>query len=240
MNILVLASGGFDSTTLLHRAIVAGHKVTALYVNTTIDDAQKKAERFALKNICHFLSHNNMKSIDCWPIEVDMPIFYADMVPLQQPQLWTYAAYLFSQLKENNSFDEVQLGYIMEDHALSYLDEIKQLWTAFNAFQHSLKSNKIPQITFPLIKWSKEMTIKYVVDNLPEIAHHITFCETPTESGPCKRCHSCKKTYEAGYELQMANLTSHLEFQNKLQYNFIPSNFIKKEMTKSKITKLLS
>jgi 7-cyano-7-deazaguanine synthase in queuosine biosynthesis len=198
-NIIVMSSGGFDSTYLIWKNLEEGNKVFPVYIETTIDPEQKKAEINALNIICHYFSDiYGFSMINCWPERLELNVTYAKGIPLQQSQVWIYGAFLFSQ-KEQKNFDEVQIGYIMNDCALSYLDELKNLWNAFNLFKHDA-SNKTPNLSFPIIKKLKFDIMNVLSEKCPEIFSFVHFCERPKEKENCKECPSCKKAYSSEYE----------------------------------------
>jgi 7-cyano-7-deazaguanine synthase in queuosine biosynthesis len=197
-----MASSGFDSTYLIWKNLKEGNKVIPLYVDTNINKDQKIIERNNLHTICeYFVRQFTYEKISRWQETVKVDVDASCKIILQQPQVWVYGAYIFSQ-KEDLIVDEIQLGYIMNDDALSFIDEIKGLWDALNKFQVSWRTNPISQLTFPLIKMPKEHLMEIAATQYPDIFHKIHFCEFPKEDGSnCELCVSCKKAYDKGYQL---------------------------------------
>jgi 7-cyano-7-deazaguanine synthase in queuosine biosynthesis len=116
----------------------------------------------------------------------------------------------------------------MNDDALSFLEEIKFLWKAFNNFQVEWKTNPIPLLTFPIIKMPKELLMKIASEYYPDIFHKIHFCEFPNEDGSnCERCVSCIKAYDKGYKIYKESA----ENNRSIKYE-IPKKEIKEVMAK--------
>ncbi len=112
------------------------------------------------------------------------------------------------QRKDCIEFDEVQLGYIMNDDAVSSLNEIKALWESLKGFLNPcfVQGKKYPPIMFPLIKYFKSYIVSYLFDNYPSIAITRWTCEDPKlireyDEGEihhdvythCGKCTPCKK-----------------------------------------------
>jgi hypothetical protein len=203
---------------MMFRNLEAGNKVIPLYINTIIDDGQKKAEHEALKHILHYLSERfGYDMINSWPQEIDMTVPYCEGIALQQPLVWINGSFLYAQ---NEHVDEIQLGYIMEDHALSYQKEILGLYAALNKFSISyIKKEKQPKIVFPLIKHLKSSIIAQVAENMPVLFKYISFCEKPNEDGSrCKECHSCKKADASKYD-ELSKYAERLAPKDVCQYD---------------------
>lgn len=211
-----MASSGFDSTYLLWKNLKEGNKVIPLYIDTNLNLKQKELEIKNLKIICHYFSDKfNFFNIDSWPKIVKVDVDKSKGVPLQLPQVWIYGAYIYLH-SIDIKINEIQLGYIMNDDALSYLDEIKNLWKAFNLFQKGWEP-VTAKITFPIIKYPKNYLIEIASDEYPEIFHKIHFCEKPLKNDSnCKSCPSCEKAYKSGYEL----FSSRAERNRNFEYKF--------------------
>jgi 7-cyano-7-deazaguanine synthase in queuosine biosynthesis len=209
--ILVCSSSGFDSTYLIFKNLEQNNRVVPLYVDTCIDGQQKKNEIQSLNLITRYFSYRyGYHLIDVWPKIVKMEVSYGDLIKLQLQQIIIYGAYIESQASEHHEYDEVQIGYILEDHSVSYLSELRKLWNCLNSFQ-ILDSNKIPKLSFPLIKYNKSVMMDKIAYNCPEIFHAIHFCESPSESKRCEKCCSCKKADNWGYESYKNNAQSMLD-----------------------------
>jgi 7-cyano-7-deazaguanine synthase in queuosine biosynthesis len=219
-NILVLASGGFDSTFLIYKNLKEGHKVTPLYISTFIDDIQKELEKKALYTIdayFKFKYSKNYSSREFCDMTLEIP--YASEICLQQPLVWIFGAYLFVQNNTKfKSFDEIQIAYVMEDHALSYLNELRSLYNSLNKFiiVRPDEEINIPKLSFPLIKHNKSYIFAMIASELPELYNVLHFCENPHKINKtrCNECHSCKVANEWGYESFKSTVNANL---NSLQ-----------------------
>jgi 7-cyano-7-deazaguanine synthase in queuosine biosynthesis len=210
-NILVLASGGFDSTYLIMKNLKEGNHVIPLYIKSMVDTYQRKYEIEALKAIISEFRKIYPNQCEYIRYESNMWCGGYSGFPLQQPIVWMMGAAAF--INKNNTppeIDEIQLGYVMEDHALSWLNEIKNLFKAImgmSMIPHHLingKKYKLPKITFPMIKLSKYDVYGSVQNNCPSIFKLCVTCETPMEDGTaCGHCHSCEVAKKYG----LTNLT---------------------------------
>ncbi len=68
---------------------------------------------------------------------------------------------------------EVCLGYVMNDCAISYLNELKAM---FRCFSKNISTKPFPKVTFPLSKVCKE-DIVYNINK--DLKSHVTWCEMP-------------------------------------------------------------
>jgi hypothetical protein len=92
------------------------------------------------------------------------------------------------------------MGYVMNDDAISYIDDIKRVYNSYKSLSDSL----VP-IKFPLKKFKKEM----IIDELPEKYSELTItCEEPRIKGngnaeildydACGYCPACKRQLNTG------------------------------------------
>jgi hypothetical protein len=86
--------------------------------------------------------------------------------------------------------DEVALGYVMNDDAISYLKELQGL---FKAFQH-LCVEKYPKIVFPLSKIKKN---DFYLNLYSDLLDKVVWCENPNQKSNgefqhCGRCIPCE------------------------------------------------
>ena len=214
-NVLVMASAGFDSTVLMYENLQKKNYVIPLYIRTCINDDQKNLEIESLRNITTFFAERYGHDFISYDPKIEeINLSYAEKVMLEQPLVWIIGAYLFSQ-NGDQQIDEIQLGYIMEDQALSFLEEIKNLWNSLNKFQGPHLGNKIPKLTFPIIKYTKYRTMNIIANMIPEIFHLIHFCESPKEDWTnCETCNSCKKALRNDYNSFTNLAESNIENKN--------------------------
>ena len=190
-NILVSFSGGLDSTFLVYDNLKKGNTVTGLY--TTIENNRNKVivEKNQIKKL-EVLFNEDFPGM----FRLEMGISYdvprpGDLI-FHQITLW-----LVSLLYHNSYYDEIQIGAVMNDDMVSYIDDIKKMWGGFKFL-----NDKLPSLTFPLTKNSKlviagELPKKYkdlvVYCEDPRIIKEIDENNSELEFENCQYCHSCKR-----------------------------------------------
>jgi 7-cyano-7-deazaguanine synthase in queuosine biosynthesis len=198
--VMCLFSGGYDSTFMMIQNLEKGRYVYPIYVDTIIDDTQKEMEKERAQKIVELLKEKFPNQVNFLDI-MNMSWHVNSHNALNQPQLWVTAAYLNSGDISSKNIREIQIGYVMEDHALSYLKEIKNLYNAHVKFSHIADGWIAPKLVFPIIKWAKWDSASYLHDKYPEIFKLCCCCESPhavlnngiTEYKPCGHCHSCQR-----------------------------------------------
>ena len=95
-------------------------------------------------------------------------------------------------------YDEIQIGAVMNDDMVSFIDDIKKIWSSFTF----LSKEKHPPLTFPIMKESKWNLSKDLPKKYKDL---VVFCEDPNIIKPidenntellfenCGYCHSCKR-----------------------------------------------
>lgn len=185
MNYLVSWTGGIDSTFLIYHLLEQGHSVEAVYTELLNNKHQTTREKDAI---------NSMKSLfverydDRFKYVEHTNIFNLQNVSTTQlilPQLHILLLNLI--MASHDKIDEVCIGYVMNDDAISYLDDIQNAWNSFLVYN-------IPKLTFPLTKFNKTEIIR----DLPEeFLKKCSWCECPDKLNPgivgCGECSSCKR-----------------------------------------------
>ena len=111
---------------------------------------------------------------------------YPGEVCLKQVPIWLFGLFMTCP----RQVDSVQLSYVMNDDAISYLNDIKKVW---NTMKH-IAYGEHPPIKFPLIKIQKQEIYSSLSD---EIRQHVWWCETPYKKDsdgnflPCGECVPC-------------------------------------------------
>jgi len=178
---LVPWSGGLDSTCLISNLLSKGHTVDALYTNIN-DDAQDKRQLNAVQTMCkeYFFRYN--LALKIYPIAglALNPVGANSRIALQQ-----VPAHIFNILKYIDDHDYVALAYVMNDDAISFLNDIKKIYYSYQG----ISNKSLPRMLFPFSKYNKRM----VFDMLPtELEQHITWCES-IHRDRCGVCPSCKR-----------------------------------------------
>jgi len=187
-------SAGFDSTFLVYKALMEGHKVSTYYIDLLNNPDKTKAENNAiglLINEFHkqfpntMISHTKLGSIKLdYSFNMDNTYGYllSTFLPLIQV--------------ENYSIDEIQIGFIVGDLNISYLEDIQNAYSSLMAF---MKRPKV-KLTFPL----KKVTKGEIFGELPiNYTKYVQTCEAPgyeidISNGLRKMCMECNKCKELG------------------------------------------
>jgi len=199
--VIVLFSGGLDSTYLLYKNAKEGNIVQPVYIELKNNENKTIVEKQQAKLIINEL-HNefgyNVRSLD---IISSIEIYNASNVNFPQPLLWAISIPFVTGIE----YKEVQIGYVLGDDAIAYLEDIKHLYESTKSFSY-----KFTPIKFPLIKKHKHD----LLSELPQKYHNlITSCENPILKHygiklynnsyrfyePCCDCISCKKIITHNY-----------------------------------------
>lgn len=176
-SVLVPWSGGLDSTFLIYSLLEAGDQVDALYVRIECNEDKTKRELASIENLKPFFAKYTL--FNYIGESSVSPIFNNGSLSLQQPILFLMA--LLYAVKSHNQ--EVSIGYVLGDDAISFIGDISKVWNSFNGICH----NGLPKITFPLSKISKA----HIVNELPpEILKEVSWCETTTKPKRKKSTHT--------------------------------------------------
>jgi 7-cyano-7-deazaguanine synthase in queuosine biosynthesis len=192
--VVVSWTGGLDSTYLVWKLLSLGYRVNPVYVAGMQSEYQVMAEKQALKNLFQVFKEEN----------TNIPVRLSDLFILQSGH-YLRSDFILQQVPDilhgmgkvatfiDNSC--CAIGYVMNDDAISYLDDIRAIWKTLGKFT---KSGKFPPLIFPLKKVSKHQ----ILAQLPEaLLKEISFCEEPDlkdDHGksvykPCRECTSCKR-----------------------------------------------
>jgi len=175
--VLVPWSGGLDSTFMILELLNEGHKVHAYYIDVNRGSAQNKREQAAIEKIIPFFEPYSF-TYHGIGVSIDMHVCGNQILAYQF--LWPLL------LMANGDYDMIAIGYVMNDDAISFLNELETLMNGYKPFV-----KKMPKLYTPLTKFPKQ----YIWNNLREdIRKHVTWCETDKNlKNPCRKCASCKR-----------------------------------------------
>ena len=202
--ILQTISGGYDSTYLLIKNLKEGHDVHPVFIfSRSVNPLKQSIEYHAVKKL--------MKKLQCFDnlhglTETEINLNNIQGLFSTQPILWLFG--LFNEvmnIRHFIDFDEVHLGYVMTDGAVSFLPEIMKYWKIL--FSFSLPEYKAPKLAFPLMKYHKTTILDKLDDFDREILDDCWFCENPkvikiknVKNGDkeiyleaCCECHPCTR-----------------------------------------------
>lgn len=186
----VLWSGGLDSTYLIQKLLSENpnQTVVAGYVEIMNNETKTKTELAAVEkmsNAFRILYPNRFTfKGTVYKCEVKQT---SNWMPLLQMPVWISAVMSTTP----HDVQEICIGYVMNDCAISYLNELQAL---MKTYATKLCQPNFPKIKFPLSKINKEE----IHDNiLAELKQHVVWCEMPEKEvngtfKPCGRCVSCQ------------------------------------------------
>lgn len=184
--VLCLFSGGLDSTYMVELALKKNYEVTLLHIDLSQGD-RSVYEKNAVDNVVKYFNDEYPdSSIKVVSVKTEFDRNIKPLIYFAQMPFWiTYPLYYA------NECDEVWIGYVMCDQAISYLDDIRKIWNSFKRISHE---DRYPKLIFPLCKISKEM-IRYDMDY--DLFQLTVYCESPVDVKgkltPCGECPSCKR-----------------------------------------------
>lgn len=187
----VVYSGGYDSTVLMLNALLNGETVKPIIFNFSQDDIVRAINLSILKN------HFGEKLLQ--PIWFDLFGLQEGMCGKQCTQqlvIHNMLTYLSDGILK--SLKEIQIGYVMNDDAISFQDELKSVVST--SFKIQNKTN-VP-VTYPLIQKHKYFIDEFISQHLGK-NHLCLSCESPdfqyykdsealyVFTTVCNKCHSC-------------------------------------------------
>ena len=189
----VVYSGGWDSTLLMVRNLEAGKLVQPIWFNFANDEP--------LRHIGHLILKNRYGKFLLPPI--DMGNFYSSADFENNccgQQAYIHFALGFLNIDSLMKLSEIQIGYVMNDDAISFLDELRKLTKTHFKIQHKA----IVPVQYPLSQLSRGEVHYEVSDKLKSSCPCIS-CERPEITwyindealfmliGTCGDCISCRK-----------------------------------------------
>lgn len=174
--ILVSWTGGMDSTYLVLKLLNEGHYVSTVYTEIVYNVNQSIREKNAIGNMLeqfnehvNYLGHKELNVIN-----------YSFNYSLQQ-----VPCIIQGLLGAYQDHDEVAIGYIMNDDAISYISDIIKIWNSYR----NICYDKFPKITFPIIKDSKSSIYKLLPKFYKE--HVVWYERADSKKSNCNKCPSC-------------------------------------------------
>lgn len=186
MKLLIPWSGGLDSTALIYRRLKEGHEVTAVRFALENNEKQTAGERLAVENLSHWLKQeadDKFSFNHAMTPFVTVHLFGGSFV---QPVLWS--SFLGIAASVLGDFDAIEMAYVLNDDACSYLPEIsRQIRNSYAICARPSNKRKL-RISFPLVKFTKRELWNSLPNGLRYLIH---FCEFSDK--PCGQCPSCKR-----------------------------------------------
>jgi len=154
-SVAVLFSGGLDSTYLVWKNLSEGNTVFPVYIEITNNQVKSVLE----KNRIGLLRREFLKEFKTPIGDWEEPLANINYLlsvgvdanesalRLRQLPVWMVGLSFMQSMK----VDEIQIGYVSNDDAISYLDEIQAI---YKSYEKITETTMIP-LTFPLIKKHK-------------------------------------------------------------------------------------
>jgi len=200
---LIPWSGGLDSTYSVLTYLENGFRVDAPYF--TIENNKRKV-KFELETIKRFKemepfkTHIKNRMLNVYESSsVHIKAERDCIASLTQPPIWMMTA--FFCLGDRKPVDELVISYVLNDCAVSYVDDLKKLWNSLRGFV--CDKNLYPKLNFPLLKQHKLTIIDNYINHFKnghEILDNVWWCENPRHDGSvCGCCTPCKRYKEISY-----------------------------------------
>lgn len=172
-NVIVLFSGGVDSTACLHYYLAQKFNVTALFI-----DYGQSAIKRELKSVSAIARHYKI-SFDTIKIDMNRKFKEGEIKGRN-------AFFLMAALAKYNDFSGIiSLGI---HTGSSYFDTTKQFTIYMQNLFTEYTDGKI-RLDAPFLDWSKPMVYEYCLEN--KVPINLTYsCELGKEN-PCGKCLSC-------------------------------------------------
>jgi 7-cyano-7-deazaguanine synthase in queuosine biosynthesis len=154
-NVAVLFSGGLDSTYLVWKNLSEGNTVYPVYIEITNNQVKSVLE----KNRIELLRKEFLKEFNIDDSNYKQQIRYINYLltagvdanesalRLRQLPVWMMGLSFMQSME----VDEIQIGYVSNDDAISYLPEIQAI---YKSYENITEKQMIP-LVFPLIKKHK-------------------------------------------------------------------------------------
>lgn len=226
--VAVLFSGGLDSTYLIWKNLKDGNIVFPIYVeieNNYIKTILEKNRMKLLYNefVKEFNSSENYeRKIHEIHYAISVGVHACEnSLYFKQIPIWLFSI-MFMQSME---VDEIQIGYVSNDDAISYLSDMKKIYKSYQPICEPLKP-----LVFPLTKMKKYIMFQELPEQYRKL---IISCENAriigsneaefVEYEPCCECIPCKTIiasnyYETGIFPQNYNNSLLMQYACKLRW----------------------
>jgi hypothetical protein len=186
---LIPWSGGLDSTFLVRKLLLDGHSVTTCYIDLMNNNDKTEMELAARESIKRNFVAFGDRFKDLGVIGRFRLEHTKDSAWISQPQIFILFLSFIS-----NSYDSIAFGYVVNDCAISFLEDLKSLWVSYSGFGH------LSEIKFPLIKWEKKE-----MEMPKEFLDHVVWCENAKREAthfgytPCGECAPCCRAIKVDF-----------------------------------------
>jgi 7-cyano-7-deazaguanine synthase in queuosine biosynthesis len=133
--------------------------------------------------------------------------YHTNNVHSAQPICWILGLFSYINRKDyygvKNEYDEIHFSYIMNDDTISYISEMKKLYSVLSSF--TITKIAQPKLVFPLIKMSKQEILSKAMHSNYTIFDFCHTCEDPVYDKTsetwkfCGNCIPCTRLIAAGF-----------------------------------------
>lgn len=189
--VLVGWSGGVDSTGLVNQYLSQGCIVDAVYCVFKNSFGKSNRELAARKAMLdgYFSAWRGYHLHVSEPIVIDLSFSPMAAAGFQQVMPWLLL--LHANVLPHHK--EVALAYVMNDDAISYLEEIKAIWNSFQG----ISQFPLPPLIFPFSKTKKENIYRALPAEIRDLT---TWCERAEGEDKCGVCTPCRKMIFLGLQ----------------------------------------
>jgi len=213
-NYFCLWSGSCDSTYLVLKLLKEGHSVSTGYFSLENNVEKTKMEKKAIETLVPIIQklhpnfrHNGEIGTMYWKGGYNHSF--------SQFPLWLYSL----SWQGDSMYTHVATGMVMNDDAVSYVDEAQAFWRAMKPFRHYH-----PKLVFPIMKERRNCFYWSIPE---DIRKHLWWCENPIknkfgECSPCEKCGPCLSHAEL-LPKKLMDCDRKIEcdpFYNQLEFNF--------------------
>jgi len=174
MKVLVLLTGGCESTAYLCHAVEEGYEVDALHVSmSNVSDQEGQVSRL----ICDKLG------VSYYEMKVDADDFFQYATrTIRDTNYWIFAAVLAAGRMD---YDEIWFGIHCDDN----LPQVGEVQSIYNLAVKQLGGSDYPPLRAPLFNLSKQELYDSIrVDIKPELV----YCQVD-KLDPCGQCGKCEE-----------------------------------------------
>lgn len=182
--VYLLWSGGLDSTFMIQHILENTDSIVhAGYVEVANNKVKMQHEQKAINKMVPVF-----KRMFGERFQYDGTVLKYSLYKRNESVLIQLAAWMGAlMMTTNHDFDQVAIGYVMGDCAISYLSEMERLFDVYR----DICNGHFPSVWFPLSKWHKDQ-IARTLD--PRLKKRVFWCESPKKGKPCKECEPCKRS----------------------------------------------
>lgn len=186
---------------MIRKLIDEGHNVAAVYIEVKNNVEKSKRERAAidvLRQGVVFVHPRTGMLKGCFEGHHEVLGTPSLMFGMMSSLIYGLLIEISDAKQQGITYDQVAVGYVMGDDAISFIDDIRKVWKSLEAI-----TGPLPELIFPLSKikkidiWNHPLMIA--------LKSNITWCEWPKElvnNVPCGQCEPCRKMTATGINLK--------------------------------------